>query len=352
MNYWGRPFGLGPIMNNIRWLAVPDGLSRKALLQTGEVQIAQTTAKDIPALINQGFEAQKGALFNTMRGISFTGNYWERFGALTGAELQRNRDISKPWVGSPFENGADYDDNTPSMQNARLVRNAFAWAIEREGLVEDLLGGLGFVNHQPYLSASNPNYRNEWSWGTDFTQAQEMMTEAGFPDGFEMDLWVGTGIQSAEIGEYVGAAWFENLGVKVNLIKTAHSTFRPGLVARTTNTPGVNLCGDENKSNFPYDWAHGFVVSSMSAGGYGVGQEVPYATESYFMMAGEPDGAKRELLAANFYTQNRFWANCVGLFEEPQWPVFNPNEIAEWDQRPNANGNLYGINNVRSIRLK
>ena len=218
-------------------------------------------------------------------------------------------------------------------------------------MVDNILGGLGFENHQAYLSTSNPNYRQEWSWGTDFTKSKQLMTDAGQSGGFEMDIWVGTGELGAEIGESLGATWDEQLGVKTNLIKTGYSNYRTGLVARSTNTPGVFICGDENHSNYPYDWAHGFVVSSASAGGYGVGQEVPYATAAYFAMAGEVDKAKREELAATFYTENREWVNCVGIVEEPLWPMFDPDEIVAWDQRPNANGNLYGINNVRSIRL-
>jgi hypothetical protein len=123
-------------------------------------------------------------------------------------------------------------------------------------------------------------------------------------------------------------------------------------VARSTNTPGVFICGDENHSNFPYDWAHGFVVSSFSAGGYGVGQEIPYATATYSAMAGEPDMAKREEMSENFFDMNRKWANCVGIFEEPLWPLFNPKQVTAWDQRPTANGNLAGITEVNSIKLK
>ena len=166
-----------------------------------------------------------------------TGNYWEKFGALTGAELERDRDTSKPWVGNPFEGGGDFDENTPSMQNAKLVRNAFAWGIERDELLENLLGGLGFVNHQPYLSGTNPNFQEEWAWGTDFEKAKGFIVDAGYASGFEMDLWVGTGELGSEIGESVGAGWQQNLGVKVNLIKTAYSVYRPGLVSRSTNTP-------------------------------------------------------------------------------------------------------------------
>lgn len=351
-NYYATEDGNGPFVERIKWLEVPEGASRRAMLEANEAQIAQIATKDFPILTEQGFELQKKGLFNTIRDISWVGNYWESHSGLTGEALERERDISKPWIGDPFENSDTYDENTPSMQSSLLVRNAFSWAIQREELVENLLGGLGFVNHQAYLSSNNPNYREEWSWGTDFDKARSMMAEAGYGDGFEMDVWVGTGELGAEIGEAVGADWEAELGVKVNLIKTAYSTYRPGLVARTNKTVGVFICGDENKSNFPYDWAHGFVVSSFSAGGYGVGQEIPYATEIYSTMAGEPDKAKREELAARFYSENRRLANCTGLFEEPIWPVFDPNAIAEWDMRPMANGNLGTINNVRTIKLK
>ena len=351
-NYYGTELGLGPFVEKVNWVEITEGATRRAMLETEEAQIAQTATKDFPALVDKGFALEKGGLFNTIRDISFVGNYWESHRGLTGEPLERERDISKPWIGNPFENGDTYDETTTSMVNSQKVREAFAWAIEREELVENLIGGLGFVNHQAYLSSNNPNYRDEWSWGTDFEKARGMMADAGYPDGFEMDMWVGTGELGAEIGEAVGAGWEENLGVKVNLIKTAYSTYRPGLVSRTNKTVGVFICGDENKSNFPYDWAHGFVVSSFSAGGYGVGQEIPYATESYSSMAGEPDKAKREELAARFYSENRRWANCVGLFEEPIWPVYNPSAIEQWDMRPMANGNLGTINNIRTIILK
>ena len=349
-DYWGTAVGQGPFTERAIILEVPEGASRRAMLETGEVQIAQVSTKDYPGLSEKGYKAEKGGFHNTIRPISMVGNYWEANNALTGEAMTRDRDTSLPWIGNPFEDG-DYSETTASMVSSQKVREALAWAIDREALVENLLGGLGFINHQPYLSMNNPNYTDDWSWGTDFDKAKALLDDSGNGSGFEMDMWVGTGELGAEIGESVGAAWQEKLGIKVNLIKTAYSTYRPGLVARTNKTPGVFICGDENHSNFPYDWAHGFVVSSFSAGGYGVGQEIPYATKSYSLMSGEPDLAKREELAAEFYTQNRKWANCIGIFEEPLWPFSGP-DVESWDQRPIANGNIGGVNNIRTVKLK
>ncbi|HAT22103.1 MAG TPA: hypothetical protein DCS57_04725 [Dehalococcoidia bacterium] len=83
-----------------------------------------------------------------------------------------------------------------------------------------------------------------------------------------------------------------------------------------------------------------------------MGQELPYATKSYSLMSAEPDKAVREELAAEFYTNNRKWANCIGFFEEPLWPYWDPNQIESWDMRPQANGNIGTINNINLAVMK
>ena len=352
-DYYARGEGnIGPFVQQVEWLDIPIGESRSAALESSGVQIAQVNLADIPKLLSEGFAAQQGGGHNTMLNIAIgAGNYWEEFGALTGEQLERDRETEGyPYIGNPFENGA-YDQRTPSMQSAKLVRNALALSIDREALIQDVVAGLGIVNHQPYLSVNNPNYRDEWSWGTDFGAAKFALTELGYRNGFEIDMWIGTDELSDAVGEVVGGSWKESLNVSLNLIKTEYHTFRPGLVARTNKAPFIG-CGDENHSNFPFDWAHGFTMSSVSGGGYGVGMEVPWASETYLQMAGEPDKAKREELARAFYTNNREWAMCVGLFEYPIWPVFNPDKIEAWDQRPTALTNLGGINNIRTIKLR
>lgn len=343
---------IGPFVEKVEWIDIPDGASRRAALEGDTAQIARVSLADLPGLLSNGYEAQRGTAHNAMFNISLgSGNYWEEFGALTNEALERDRETDGyPYIGNPFENGT-FDENTPSMQSARLVRNGLAWSIPREDLLENVIAGLGVINHQPYLSVNNPNYDDAWNWGTDYDMGKSLIAEAGYTDGFEMDLWIGTSELNSDVGEAVGAAWDQNLGVKVNFVKTEYGTFRPGLVARTNKTPFTG-CGDENHSNFPFDWAHGFVMSSISAGGYGVGMEIPWAAQTYLQMAGEPDKAAREALATDFYSNNRREALCVGVFEYPIWPAYDPEDIEVWDQRPTALGNMGGINNIRTVKLK
>ena len=355
-DYYARGEGnIGPYVQHVEWRDIPAGESRRAALQIGEVQIAQIDLADLTRLTDESFVAQRGGGNSTMFNISMGGgNYWEEFGALTGEQLERNRDgagtAEFPHIGNPFQNGS-YDEHTPSMESARLVREALAWGINREKVLSTAVSALAVVNHQPYLSVNNPNYREEWSWGTDFDRGRLILRELGYRDGLEIDLWIGDKALNSRVGEAIGSDWRDQLNVNVNLVRTKYDSFRPALVARTNRTMFTG-CGDENKGNFPYDWAHGFTMSSISVPGPGAAQEIPFAAESYLQMAGEPDKAKREQLAAAFFDNNRHWALCVGVFEYPNWPLYNPGLIAYWDQRPSALSNLGSINNVRTIALR
>lgn len=232
------------------------------------------------------------------------------------------------------------------MLSSQKVREAFAWAIDRESLAQDLLGGLGYVNYQPSITVNSPHYRDEWSWGTDFDKARQLMAEAGYADGFTVNFWV-DGDFLTDAVHALARDWEEHLGVSVDIVPE-YMLNRLRLANRDSQVVGMNTCVD---GNFPLDWAVGFPVSSLSGGKFGSRQELPYATEVYSAMAGETDKKTREELAARFYSENRKWANCTGLLEAPILSAFNPYLITEWDMRPTANDNLGSINNVRSVKL-
>ena len=351
VDYWGGSLGQGPFVEKVIFLEVPEPSSRAGLLETGEVQIAQVQSKDYSSLMEKGFLPNKDAQHNLIHNVSMVGNYWEKYSSLDESILNRRQDTSLPWIGNPFENGS-YDENSSSMVNSRKVRNALAWSVDRQELLDTVLNGFGYVNHQPYLSVNNTNYIDGWSWGLDYEKARNLLKEAGYRGGFSLDIWTGPSGIGSEVGESLGRVWQENLGISVNLVDTNYEVYRPGLIARTSKLPGINTCREENHSNFPYDWAHGFDMSSFSTRRYGAGQEIPYATKTFKRMSGELDIDVRKRLAAEFFTNNRVWANCFGIFEEQLWPFYDPENVVDWDQRPTAIQNLGGINNIRTVELK
>ena len=352
-DYYGAGEGLGPFVESVDWIAIPESSTRLAALLAGEMHITDLPAIYYRAVQDNGLELQKDGGSGRMRGLSFAGNYWERAHPETGQLLERTRDIRKPWVGDPFENGSGFDGRTSSMESSRKVRDALAWAIDRPMLNEVFVNGHGFVNHQPYLSVNSPHYDDDWSWGFDPDRGRELLVEAGYPDGFDMELWIGPDEPYGEIGGATASGWGEFLNVRVTFDRTRYTLYRPGLVSRTTSIPGLDRClGSERFSNYPFDWPRGLNMSSLSSGHLGGGQELPYATQLYRLATSESEVEKRFEMTREFMHNNRYWANCVGLFEEPVWPSYNGDLIAEWDMRPVLHDPLGSINNVRSIKLK
>lgn len=350
-DYYGIDEGLGPFVEHVWWAQAPEVTTRMAMLETGEADIAEIDVTRYSQIESLGFKLKDDGALGMTHSISWAGNYWESHSRLTGEALDRERDTGRPWVGDPFENGDTYDESTDSMLRSQKVREALSWAVDRQAIVDKFLDGYGSVNHQPGLSARNPNYREEWSWGTDYQRSAQLLAEAGYPDGFEMDLRVRGYSLTGQIAGVLSRDWSEHLGVTVSLDRSDYSAYQDGLEDRTANTVGFG-CTEQNGIAFPYDWAPGLSLSSLSAGQPGAGQELPYATEVYSSMIGEPDRSARRGLAAHFYSENRRLANCTGLIEIPVWPAYNPETVAEWTIRPTAIINMGAINNIRSVRMR
>jgi ABC-type transport system substrate-binding protein len=327
------------------------------MLQTGEVVASAPALKDWPALTEAGMKPLSASGFDAYTNIAFSGNWWEKNSARTGEPLVRDRDTSKPWIGDPFENGDTYDENTPSMQNSLKVRLALAQAIDREGLNDSILAGLG----QPAYFGYQPAYESEyfkkgtfpdgWEYPYDLDLARQMLDEAGYGEGFQMDFWVGPSGLAPELMEAIAGLWQAELNIQVNLQRTTYETFRPSLVQRSVSAPFTG-CGDGSSGNNPIDAARGFTMSSWSDGGFGVGMELPFAAENYETTALNPDAQARIDSNLEFMQSSIDWGFCVGIVSQPGYGLYNPDVIAEWRVLPVSNGGMNNMNNFESIVLK
>ena len=142
-------------------------------------------------------------------------------------------DCNYPWV------SCDRDVNSAEWANARKVREAMTIAIDRQKLVNNLAFGEGapvyinhWIGHEPRMAQYG---LDELTWEFDPVRAKALLTEAGFPDGFEIDMAL-PGIPWApgadEAGQAVAPMW-ESVGISVTQQVTPYAAFRPGaLVAR------------------------------------------------------------------------------------------------------------------------
>ena len=68
------------------------------------------------------------------------------------------------------------------------VRQAIAHAIDRAAIVDAFYAGTGMVA-QDHLPVAYPGHGDPWPYAYDPERATELLAEAGYPDGFEVDFW-------------------------------------------------------------------------------------------------------------------------------------------------------------------
>ena len=75
----------------------------------------------------------------------------------------------------------------PPLDNV-LVRRALMYAVDREAIVDAFYEGLGVVAND-LLPTSLFGHGEPWPYDYDPERAMELLAEAGFPDGFDTELW-------------------------------------------------------------------------------------------------------------------------------------------------------------------
>ena len=353
----------------ITLLEVPEASSRRAMLETGQVVMAQPALADWNTLAADGFVINLDSGMGNIRNIGMTGNWWEDNRYYDDKVLERETS-DKAWVSNTNADGTGEGD-AADYEAARLVRIGLAHAIDRQALVDSILDGWGdgpmYFAYQPpnahpitlahagdYVDASKggDGGAGGWAYPLDYDLAKEFITAGGFPDGFEMsNVWTGPPGLTQELMTAIGGIWAAELGVDVTLNNSVYSTYRPGLVARTTSEPFVG-CGDDANTAMPYDWARGFVMSSWSDGGYGVGMEIPFAAANYAAVALMTDKDERNAANEAFAAKGIENALCIGLVHEPVGTLQNPELVEAYEKLPQANGNLQQFVNLESLKLK
>lgn len=107
---------------------------------------------------------------------------------------------------------AGYTDADGPLTN-RLVRQAMNHAINKPDIAQYLVGGSAEAIHTPCHPAQFGCDTSIRDYKYDPDKARELLAEAGYPDGFAMDLWA---YRERPMAEAI-AADLEKVGIKVNL---------------------------------------------------------------------------------------------------------------------------------------
>ncbi len=195
-DYWQE--GL-PYLDGIEWHIIADPVTAMASFQAGELDAFVA----VPGQNASDIEAAGGIILTLPTGIG---------AAIAGVA----GDSAHP--DSPF---ADV-----------LVRQALAHAIDREAILDTLLSGYGTVVNQWAL-------KDSWAFNPDIVgypydpdKAIELLTEAGYPDGFETTIWANNRGATPQLATaYQG--FLADIGITANLEVVDFSVYNEHVVNGT-----------------------------------------------------------------------------------------------------------------------
>ncbi len=200
-------------------LKVPEPATRMAMLRAGSVDVIEIGGEYVEELQKVGVRTL------TMPNVAWLyvilGGQWP---------AKPTYDPAVPWA-------------LPDAERARKVRLALNLAVDKQAVLQQVLGGLGSVSGD-WLTYSTD------AWATpellkpypyDPAKAKALLAEAGYPKGFEVTMnltaWPGRGYLP-DVGEAVATYW-EKVGIKVKRRPVDRAVFMADFRARAYS--GVTL---------------------------------------------------------------------------------------------------------------
>jgi peptide/nickel transport system substrate-binding protein len=214
-NHWRAT----PHWKRLVFLKVPEPSTRMAMLRAGSVDVIEIGGEYADEL------KKVGVRMITMPNVAWLyvilGGQWP---------TKATYDPKVPWA-------------QPDAERARKVRMALNLAVDKNAIMQRVLGGLGTVTGNWLAYPADPWTSDALKkpYPYDLAKAKALMTEAGYPNGFEVTMnltaWPGRGYLP-DVGEAVATYW-EKVGVKVKRRPVDRAVFAADFRARAYS--GVTL---------------------------------------------------------------------------------------------------------------
>ena len=201
-----------PHWKRLVFVKVPEPATRMAMLRAGSVDVIEVGGEYVDELKKVGVRTL--LMPNVSWVYIILGGQWS---------TKPTYDPKVPWA-------------LPDAEKARKVRQALNYAVDKQAIMQRVLGGLGTAVNS-WLS-----YPND-PWATDAlkkpipydpAKAKQLLAEAGYPNGFEVTMnltaWPGRGYLP-DVGEAVATYW-EKVGIKVKRRPVDRAVFASDFRAR------------------------------------------------------------------------------------------------------------------------
>jgi peptide/nickel transport system substrate-binding protein len=214
-NHWRAT----PHFKRLVLMKVPEPATRMAMLRAGSVDVIEIGGEYVDELKKVGVRTL--VMPNVSWVYIILGGQWP---------TKQTYDPKVPWA-------------QPDAERARKVRLALNLAVDKQAIMQRILGGLGTAVNSWLAYPNDP-------WATealkkplpyDPAKAKQLLAEAGYPSGFDTTMnltaWPGRGFLP-DVGEAVATYW-ERVGIRVKRRPVDRAVFAADFRARAY--PGVAL---------------------------------------------------------------------------------------------------------------
>ena len=219
-----------PAVKNFTVIELREPQTMVSAFKTGQIDFAPVPNSLLADALDDTPGSRRQAVGQSQMGcINFVGNYWQQknnnpnssgFGETIFPRPGFKPE--NPWVGDPRD--------PASMEQARMVRRALILAIDREAIRDELFGGFGGIQGSAVngWGPESPEWKTEWERYYDPDEARRLIVEAGYPDGFDIPLFVPSDHPrvNPEAGRAIAQMW-NDVGANVDLDVSAYAAARP-----------------------------------------------------------------------------------------------------------------------------
>lgn len=304
---WGGYWGFKPTVKTVRFLGVGEQTTRIAMLSTGEADIA---------LLTPG---------NQLREVR-------------GGTVHASKSVQGTWI--EFFNQAD----TSSPYGNVKVRQAINYAVDKQAIIDKLLGGAGEVMASTMTSVQFgfPNDLKPYPYDPD--KAKQLLKEAGFPDGFDGGALFATTAEQSLQAQAI-AAYLAAVGIKIQVTPIDTGT----LLGRWIPP----------KHNMNLEKGMGFLGSSLAGdGGYRIESFFTHYGDWGYTVDPQLDAMyDKTLTSVDIVERGKLLSDLATYTNEKAYKLFlwSPKAVYGWGQRI-ADWRLTPgegtFDNAQSIRLK
>ncbi len=209
------------------------------------------------------------------------------------------------------------------------VRQAMNYAVDREAIVKNILGGFAAqqpATISPLIEGNNPDVK---PYAYDPDKAKQLLTDAGYASGFEINFYHPTGrwMKDAEAAQAIGQM-LAKVGIKTNLKTLEYSTFFANWSKGEFD--GMTMIGVTNPDGAPSSLFNLFLYSKGSWPYSLTDPQLDQMIEKARSMMDRDERVRTFREIEKFVHDQAAW-----IFLWEQKDIYGANKSLKWEPAPN-----------------